>query len=161
MSHLWHWPQKPHNFFQAYLTVFSRSLSSFFNLQIWRAKFNSIWPRQISCQTRAYQFILSLWHTFWMLVLCYTVFPVLYSLSWLSLYTCTNCHYWWSTQSFHISIILYSICMFQTKCHHIQFSFHNNYYKIFKCPFLRSSYNLCVFSLIHHIYTDIITLVLI
>jgi hypothetical protein len=33
-------------------------------------------------------------------------------------------------KSFHISIILYFICMFQTKRHHIQFTFHNNYYKI-------------------------------
>ena len=31
---------------------------------------------------------------------------------------------------FHISIILYSTCMLQTKCHHIQFTFHNNYYRI-------------------------------
>ena len=45
---LYLWPQKSHNCFQAYLRALS--ISSFFKLQISRAKFNSIWPRQISCQ---------------------------------------------------------------------------------------------------------------
>ena len=56
-------------------------------------------------------------------------------------------------KSFHISIILYSICMFQTNCHHIQFSFHNNYNKIFKCSFLRSSYILYVLTVSFPSYT--------
>ena len=45
---LYFWPHKSHNCLQAYLRTFS--ISSFFKLQISRAKFNSIWPRQISCQ---------------------------------------------------------------------------------------------------------------
>ena len=45
---LYPWPQKSHNCFQAYFRTFS--ISSFFKLQISRAKFNSIWPRQISYQ---------------------------------------------------------------------------------------------------------------
>ena len=113
---------------------------------------------------------------------------ILHLLSWLFLYACTNFSLLMiytsnKIKSFLISIILYSICMFQTKCHHIHFQFHNNYNKIFKYSFLRSSYSLqTVFSLIHNIepllksismhlnyrnrkayviYTDIFTLVLI
>jgi len=128
----------------------------FLHLQISIAKFNSIWPRQISCQTRAYQFIHSLWHTFsiWRFrtVLAFYIcchgflcMPALFSL--LMIYTSNK------IKSFHISIILYSLCMFQTKCYHIQFTFHNNYNNIFKCSFLRSSYSLYVLTVSSLSYT--------
>jgi len=38
MSHLWVWPQKSHNCFQAYLRAFSRSISSFFTYRSWLEK---------------------------------------------------------------------------------------------------------------------------
>jgi hypothetical protein len=101
---------------------------------------------------------------FMFVVMVFSVFLHWFSL--LTIYTSNQIN------SFHISVILYFICMFQTKRHHIQFTFHNNYYKIFVCvfsfiheiePLLKSIFmylkntNIKVYL----IYTDIIPLVLI
>ena len=98
MSDLWHWSQRSHNCFPAYLSTFSRSISSLFNLWISRTKFNYIWPGQISFMSETANllehinsFVCDI-HS--MYILCYTEFPVLYLL-WVSMYACTNFHYWW------------------------------------------------------------------